>query len=90
MLLIPCPWCGARPENEFRYCGAAHVIRPVDPAAVDDATWAAYLYLRENPQGGHAERWRHVHGCGRFFNCLRDTATDRITATYRPGERRPS
>ncbi|OYV41918.1 MAG: hypothetical protein B7Z80_00245, partial [Rhodospirillales bacterium 20-64-7] len=24
MLLIPCPWCGVRPENEFRYAGQAH------------------------------------------------------------------
>jgi sarcosine oxidase subunit delta len=89
MLLIPCPCCGARPENEFRYCGQAHVIRPVDPSAVDDLSWADYLYHRDNPQGPHAERWRHVHGCGRFFNCLRDTVTDRITAAYGPRGRRP-
>jgi sarcosine oxidase, subunit delta len=89
MLLIPCPWCGARPENEFRYCGQAHVARPADPAASDDVSWAAYLYLRDNPKGGHAERWRHMHGCVRFFNCLRDTVTDRIAATYRPGSKPP-
>ena len=57
---------------------------------VDDAAWADFLYMRGNPKGIHAERWRHAHGCGRFFNCLRDTATDRISATYRPGEKRPS
>ncbi len=51
MLLIPCPWCGPRPENEFRYCGQAHVVRPADPSVVDDAEWAAYLYLRDNPKG---------------------------------------
>ena len=51
MLLIPCPWCGKRPENEFRYGGQAHIVRPADPAAVDDATWAAYLYLRDNRKG---------------------------------------
>lgn len=86
MLLIPCPWCGARPENEFRYGGQAHVVRPADPAAADDAEWGAYLYLRGNPKGRHAERWRHSHGCGRFFNVVRDTVTDRIAASYRPGE----
>ena len=32
MLLIACPWCGARPENEFRYGGEAHIARPPDPA----------------------------------------------------------
>ena len=89
MLLIPCPWCGARPENEFHYGGEAHIARPPDPAAVDDAGWAAFLYARSNPKGTHAERWRHVHGCGRFFNCVRDTVSDRICATYRPGEAPP-
>ena len=34
MLLIACPWCGARPENEFRYGGEAHIARPRDPASV--------------------------------------------------------
>jgi sarcosine oxidase subunit delta len=89
MLLIPCPWCGPRPENEFRYGGEAHVARPRDPAAVDDATWAEYLYARTNPRGAHAERWRHLHGCGRFLNLVRDTTSDRIAAVYRPGEPRP-
>jgi sarcosine oxidase subunit delta len=34
----------------------------------------------------HAERWRHTHGCGRFFNALRDTTTDHFLATYKVGE----
>lgn len=86
MLRIPCPWCGPRPENEFRYGGQAGVIRPADPAAVSDAAWGAYLHLRDNPKGRHVERWRHLHGCGRFFNCVRDTVTDRIASTHKPGE----
>ena len=90
MLLIPCPWCGPRPENEFRYGGQAHVVRPAEPAAADDAARGAFLYLRDNPKGRHTERWRHLHGCGRFFNCVRDTVTDRITATAKPGEALPS
>lgn len=90
MLVIPCPWCGPRPENEFHYGGQAHVIRPADPSSVDDAAWTAYLYLRDNPRGRHAERWRHQYGCGRFFNCVRDTVTDRIAATYKPNEAPPS
>lgn len=89
MLVIPCPWCGQRPENEFRYAGEAHIARPSDPAALDDAAWADFLYMRTNPKGAHAERWRHLHGCGRFFNCVRDTVSDRIAATYRPGQARP-
>jgi sarcosine oxidase subunit delta len=89
MLLIACPWCGPRPELEFRYGGEAHIARPRDPSALDDAAWAEYLYLRANPKGTHLERWRHIHGCARFFNCMRDTVTDRIVATYKLGDPRP-
>ena len=90
MLLIECPWCGVRPENEFRYGGEAQIVRPAGPAVVDDAAWTDFLYMRANPKGRHAERWRHIHGCGRFFNCVRDTVSDRVLATYRPGEPPPS
>ena len=86
MLLILCPFCGERPELEFRYGGEAHIARPGDPSALDDEAWGRFLYARSNPRGPHAERWRHVHGCGRFFNALRDTANDRFTATYKIGE----
>jgi sarcosine oxidase subunit delta len=89
MLLIRCPYCGERPEPEFAYGGEAHIARPADPAAVSDDDWAAYLYLRTNAKGVHAERWRHTRGCGRFFNALRDTTTDRFIATYKAGEKRP-
>jgi sarcosine oxidase, subunit delta len=89
MLLIPCPWCGERPENEFHYAGEAHIVWPHDADAVDDAAWADFLYMRTNTKGVHAERWRHSHGCGRFFNCRRDTVSDRILATYKPGETPP-
>lgn len=88
MLLIPCPHCGPRPEIEFGYAGEAHLVRP-DPATASDDDMDAFLYLRSNPKGLLAERWRHVHGCGRFFNAVRHTVTDKILATYLPGEARP-
>ena len=90
MLLIECPFCGQRPELEFRYAGEAHIARPADPSALGDKAWAQFLFMRSNPRGQHAERWRHVHGCGRFFNALRDTTTDRFSATYKIGEARPA
>lgn len=91
MLLIRCPYCEMdRPELEFRYGGEAHVARPPDPMVATDEEWAEYLYFRSNPRGLHAERWRHIHGCGRFFNCIRDTVSDRITLTYKAGEARPT
>lgn len=89
MLLIPCPHCGPRPELEFRYGGQAHIARPVDPSPLSDAEWADFLYLRDNERGIHAERWRHIHGCARFFNLLRHTGTDEILASYKTGEARP-
>ena len=60
------------------------------PAEVSDEDWARYLYLRDNSRGVHAERWRHTHGCGRFFNALRDTTSDQFLATYKVGEAQPS
>ena len=90
MLLIRCPYCEMeRPEIEFRYAGEAHIVRPPDPAAVSDEAWADYLYMRANPKGLHAERWRHIHGCGRFFNAVRHTVTDKILKTYKAGEPKP-
>jgi len=90
MLLIRCPFCEEeRPEAEFRYAGEAHIARPADPAAESDEAWADFLYMRTNPRGWHAERWHHVHGCGRFFNAVRHTVSDRIALTYKPGEPRP-
>jgi sarcosine oxidase subunit delta len=85
VLLIRCPWCGERPELEFRHCGEAHLRRPADPDAVSDGDWTDFLHLRENPRGWHRERWRHSHGCGRFFNAIRHTLTDTFDATYPPG-----
>lgn len=89
MLLIHCPYCDdARPEIEFAYGGEAHIARPADPSLLSDTELEAYLYIRANPRGRHHERWRHLHGCGRFFNAVRDTATDKFETTYKSGEAR--
>ncbi|MBB2167677.1 sarcosine oxidase subunit delta [Gluconacetobacter aggeris] len=87
MLLIDCPYCGPRAEIEFAYGGEAHIARPA--ADVSEAEWSAFLYLRDNTKGVLAERWRHSHGCGRFFNALRDTRTDQFHAFYEIGMPRP-
>ena len=89
MLLIACPYCGQRPEVEFRNGGEAHVARPVDPTSLNDEQWAEFLYYRGNPRGLLAERWLHAHGCERWFNALRDTYTDAFVATYEMGAPRP-
>lgn len=64
-------------------------MRAPNPTALDDQEWSEFLYFRMNPKGPHAERWRHVHGCGRFFNVVRDTTNDVILASYQIGEPRP-
>jgi len=89
MILIHCPYCDETlPELEFAYAGEGHIARPEDPSALSDEEWEKYLFIRANPRGRHNERWRHVYGCGRFFNAVRDTVTDRFEVTYKAGEPR--
>jgi heterotetrameric sarcosine oxidase delta subunit len=82
MLVIECPWCGARDEAEFRYGGQAHIAYPAEPMSTDDQEWAEYLFLRNNPRGRFPERWVHTSGCRRWFNAVRDTATNDFLGTY--------
>jgi methylglutamate dehydrogenase subunit B len=77
VLLIACPYCGARDETEFAYGGDATVERP-DPARADAAAWYDYVYARDNPKGPHAELWYHTAGCRRWLRVVRDTATHAI------------
>ncbi len=90
MLLIECPYCGKRPELEFSHAGQAHIARAKNPAEVSVQEWTDFLYMRDNVKGVHAERWRHTHGCARFFNALRDTTTDHFLVTYKAGEPMPA
>ena len=82
MLLITCPYCGARPEIEFRCGGEAHIARPAEPAKVDDVDWAKYLfYLDESRKA-----------CTPSAGCMRTAASAgstrcairRATASWRP------
>lgn len=88
MLRILCPYCGMRDEPEFMFGGPAHLTRP--SPEVDDATWTAYLYTRENRAGVHFERWVHRYGCARWFNVARDTRTHVIVKTYAMDEAKPA
>ena len=89
MFLINCPHCGPRDESEFTCGGEAHIVRPADPDALDDAAWADYLFMRTNPKGSHRERWVHAHGCRRWFNVQRNTVTHVIEAVYPMGAAGP-
>lgn len=88
MLQIPCPYCGVRDEDEFRWGGESHIARPAPDCP--DRIWADYLFNRDNPKGVHYERWLHAYGCGRWFNLARHTVTHEILAVYRMGEAKPA
>lgn len=86
MLLIHCPYCDETlPESEFTYAGEAHIARAEKPSDLSDEQWEGYLFIRTNVRGPHYERWRHMHGCGRYFNAVRDTVSDRFLTTYKAG-----
>jgi len=89
MLLIPCPWCGEREEAEFHNGGEAHIERPLKPESLSDEEWAEYLFMSTNLKGIYLERWVHQHGCRRWFNVARNTATNTIEAVYRMGQKPP-
>jgi len=78
MLVLPCPWCGPRNEDEFHNAGDAHKQRPFDPERLTDAEWCDYLYVPANPKGWLLERWWHVAGCQRWFSLERHTVTHEV------------
>ena len=91
MLLIHCPYCEEdRPELEFANAGEAHIVRPTDMAKMSDEDFEKMFFIRDNPKGLNIERWRHAHGCGRFFNCVRSTISDKFLKVYKAGEPKPS
>jgi len=73
---IACPHCGPRASAEFAVHGAAAPQRP--DADADFAAWDAYVHLRDNPAGLHAELWQHVHGCRQWLVVTRDTRTHAV------------
>jgi sarcosine oxidase subunit delta len=87
MMQLACPWCGVRDEPEFVCGGAAAIARP--PLDASDQEWGQYLLFRDNPKGVLYERWRHVFGCGQWFNVARNTVTHEVLAVYRPCESVP-
>ena len=81
MLLLTCPYCGAEcAETELAPGGEAHLKRFGPDSSDKDFT--GYLFLRKNPKGVHFERWRHAHGCGKWFHAARCTVTLEVFGTY--------
>ena len=82
MLLLTCPWCGERDEQEFHCGGEAHIARPLETEKMTDQAWGDYVFMRKNPKGVHYERWCHEQGCRRWFNIARHTVSHEILAVY--------
>ena len=81
MLILTCPCCGiAADETELAPGGEAHLKR-YGPVSSDDE-FEGYLFHRDNPKGGHFERWRHAYGCGKWFLAARCTVTLEVFGTY--------
>ena len=90
MLKIYCPYCEEeRPELEFHCEGEAHIARPTNMAEISNEEFEKFFFIRENQKGVIFERWRHLHGCGRFFNAARHSVSDKFIKTYKAGEKKP-
>ena len=82
MLLITCPYCGEkREEEEFAYADEAFIVRPSDPESLNDQEWAEYLFVRDNVRGLQYEKWAHTAGCRKFFIVKRNNRTNEIETT---------
>jgi sarcosine oxidase, subunit delta len=90
MLLIHCPWCGPRTQNEFTCGGEIDTARPLDPRSGWNGEWSNYLFFRKNVRGVQRERWCHSLGCRRWFQAIRHTVCDTFWATFKIGEVPPT
>lgn len=79
-MIIDHPLLGPRDVAEFVYFGDAELINRPDPNAPDAAEkFHEYLYLRDNPAGGHRELWYHEQGDRSWLVVTRNTITHEIT-----------
>lgn len=79
--LLPCPHCGLRDVNEFRYQGEV-TRRPTSNPTLRELT--DYVYFRDNVAGVQREWWYHRVGCGLWFLAVRDTRTNQVLETEVP------
>lgn len=79
MKLMNCPVNGTRSILEFVYGGELRLMP--NPQAVDNATWADYVFNRDNAPGVKREWWCHTPS-NTWFIAERNTLTDEILRTY--------
>ncbi len=87
-MIIECPICGARDMREFQYLGSAKLMKrphardvadPVNDA--DQDAFYDYVFIRDNPEGEHAELWLHEFGCRAYIRAIRNTKTHKFLET---------
>jgi methylglutamate dehydrogenase subunit B len=79
--LLPCPFCGPRPVDEYAYFGEV-TRRAPGSASLHDLT--EYVYFRDNVAGPQREWWQHRAGCGEWFLAERDTRTNEVLGVMLP------
>lgn len=72
MLLIPCPNCGERDQNEFHYGGRSIQYPALESSASD---WQKVLHQRDNSSETIEEFWYHQSGCECWFKVRRHLIT---------------
>jgi heterotetrameric sarcosine oxidase delta subunit len=90
--ILPCPFCGPRPVDEYAYFGEV-TRRPGPFPTLRELT--EYVYFRDNVAGVQREWWQHRLGCGEWFLAERDTRANEVVAVHLPepersGEEAPS
>lgn len=83
--LVPCPYCGPRPVDEFA-CFGEVTTRPKGRPSLAELT--EYVYFRDNVAGVQQEWWQHRTGCGEWFLARRDTRTNEVMEVTVPDPRR--
>lgn len=81
MLLLPCPNCGGRNVQEYRY-GGEYNPRPPNPLETEDGEWADYVFMQRNKLGLQLEWWYHAAGCGIWFLAERHTQSNEVRQTF--------
>ena len=81
--LLTCPNCGVREVTDFGY-GGELTSRPSE--APSRRELFTYVYFRRNAAGPQREWWYHRSGCRAWFIAERDTTTNVVAWTARPGE----
>lgn len=81
--LLTCPNCGVREVTDFGFGGEV-ASRPGERPGFRDLN--TYNYFRRNTAGVQREWWYHRSGCRTWFIAERNTSTNEVLFTARPGE----